>query len=134
MKVLFPQSCATLSSSVHGTLQARILEWVAMLFSGDFPTQGSNLGLLNVNMSYLDSERFGADLKQKHITDEEVALTMLLWKREYLVISYFCLCLGMIKKWLLFSTVSIIIWNYIIWCKIPLKLFLFNRRKTLIIS
>ena len=65
---------------------------------GIFPTQGSNLGLLNVNMSYLDSERFGADLKQKHITDEEVALTMLLWKREYLVISYFCLCLGMIKK------------------------------------
>ena len=32
-------------SSVHGILQARILEWVAMLFS-IFPTQGSNLHLL----------------------------------------------------------------------------------------
>ena len=34
--------------SVHGILQARILEWVAMPFSkGIFPTQGSNLGLLH---------------------------------------------------------------------------------------
>ena len=46
------QSCLTLcnlmdysppGSSVHGTLQARILEWVAMPSSrGIFPTQGSN--------------------------------------------------------------------------------------------
>ena len=51
------QSCPTLSdlmdcslpgSSVHGTLQARILEWVAMPSSkGIFPTQGSNPGLLH---------------------------------------------------------------------------------------
>ena len=36
-------------SSVHGILQARILEWVAIPFSRGwiFPTQGSNLGLLN---------------------------------------------------------------------------------------
>ena len=35
-------------SSVHGILQARILEWVAMPFSrGSFLTQGSNLGLLH---------------------------------------------------------------------------------------
>ena len=57
MKVLVTQSCLTLcdrinynlvSSSVHGILQARILEWVAMPFSrGIFPTQGSNLGLLH---------------------------------------------------------------------------------------
>ena len=42
MKVLVPQSCLTLcdpmdgsppGSSVHGTLQARILEWVATSFS-----------------------------------------------------------------------------------------------------
>ena len=33
-------------SSVHGILQARILEWVAMLFSrGVFSTRGLNLGL-----------------------------------------------------------------------------------------
>ena len=36
-----------LGSSVHGILQARILEWVAVsLFQGIFLTQGSNLHLL----------------------------------------------------------------------------------------
>ena len=35
--------CSPPGSSVQGILQARILEWVAMLFSkGIFPTQGSN--------------------------------------------------------------------------------------------
>ena len=36
-------------SSVHGILQARRLEWVAIPFSRGwiFPTQGSNLGLLH---------------------------------------------------------------------------------------
>ena len=34
-------------SSVHGILQARILEWVANLFSGEsFPTQEAHPGLL----------------------------------------------------------------------------------------
>ena len=36
-------------SSVHGILQARILEWVAMRSSrGIFPTQGSNPHLLHL--------------------------------------------------------------------------------------
>ena len=39
--------CGPPGSSVHGILQARILEWVAIPSSrGIFPTQGSNLGLL----------------------------------------------------------------------------------------
>ena len=37
--------CRLPGSSVHGIFQARILEWVAFLFSrGIFPTQGSNPG------------------------------------------------------------------------------------------
>ena len=32
--------------TVHGILQARILEWVAFPFPGDFATQGLNPGLL----------------------------------------------------------------------------------------
>ena len=53
--VFITQSCLTLwdpidypppRSSVHGILQARILEWVAVL-QGVFWTQGSNLGLLH---------------------------------------------------------------------------------------
>ena len=43
-----PMDCSLTGSSVHGILQARILEWVAMPFSqglGIFPTQGLNLHL-----------------------------------------------------------------------------------------
>ena len=41
-----PMDCSPLGSSLHGTVQARILEWVAMLSSrGIFPTQGLNPGL-----------------------------------------------------------------------------------------
>ena len=53
--MLVAQSCLTLcglldcsppGSSVHGILQLRILEWVAIsLLQGIFPTQGSNPGL-----------------------------------------------------------------------------------------
>ena len=58
VKVLLTQSCPTLcdpmdcsppGSLVHGILQARILEWVAMpaLLQGIFLTQELNLGLLH---------------------------------------------------------------------------------------
>ena len=41
-----PVDCSLPASSVHGILQARILQWVANSFSrGIFPTQGSNPGL-----------------------------------------------------------------------------------------
>ena len=41
-----PRDCSPPGSSVHGIIQARILEWVAIPFSrGIFPIQGSNLGL-----------------------------------------------------------------------------------------
>ena len=41
-----PMDCSPPGSSVHGILQARILEWVAISFSrGIFPIQGSNPGL-----------------------------------------------------------------------------------------
>ena len=49
------QSCLTLcnpmdysppASSVHGILQARILEWVALPFSRNLPNPGLNLHLL----------------------------------------------------------------------------------------
>ena len=42
-----PMDCSLPGSSVHGILQARILEWVAVPFSRIFPTQESNLGLLH---------------------------------------------------------------------------------------
>ena len=43
-----PVDCSPPGSSIHGILQARILEWVAISFSrGIFLTQGSNPGLLH---------------------------------------------------------------------------------------
>ena len=56
MKVLVAQSCLTLcnpmnystpGSFVHGILQARILDWVALPNQGIFLTQTSNLCLLH---------------------------------------------------------------------------------------
>ena len=37
--------CSPSGCSVHGTLQARILEWVAIPSPGDLPNQGLNLAL-----------------------------------------------------------------------------------------
>ena len=50
VKVNVAQSCPTLCDhmdyTVHGILQARILEWIAFpFFRGYFPTQGLNPGL-----------------------------------------------------------------------------------------
>ena len=40
------------ATTVHGILQARILEWVAFRFpQGIFPTQGSNPGLLHFGLT-----------------------------------------------------------------------------------
>ena len=45
---LCPILCDPMDYTVHGILQARILEWVAHPFSrGIFPTQKSNWGLLH---------------------------------------------------------------------------------------
>ena len=40
-----PMDCSPPGSSVRGITQARILEWVAIPFSGDLPDPGSNLHL-----------------------------------------------------------------------------------------
>ena len=41
-----PTLCVLMDYTVHGILQARILEWDPLLL-GIFPTQGSNPGLLH---------------------------------------------------------------------------------------
>ena len=43
-----PMDCSLPGSSVHGISQARILEGVALLLQGIFPTQGSNPHLLHL--------------------------------------------------------------------------------------
>ena len=55
---LFATPCSPPGSSVHGILQARILEWVALL-QRIFLTQGSNSGLLHCRriLYYLNHQR-----------------------------------------------------------------------------
>ena len=59
-------------NTVHGILQARILEWVAFPFSrGIFPTQGSNPGLLNCrqilyHLSYWEAYTSAGTPSKKH--------------------------------------------------------------------
>ena len=51
-----PKDCRPPGSSVHGILQARILEWVAISYSrGIFLTQGSNPCLFTSPELHMDS-------------------------------------------------------------------------------
>ena len=63
--VLITQSCPTLcepiyysppGSSVHGILQARILEWLPFPFLGDLPDPGIKYGSPTLQADYLPSE------------------------------------------------------------------------------
>ena len=65
VKVLVAQSClilcdpmdySPLGSSVHGILQARILEWVAIFFSRNLPDPGIELGSPALQADSLSSE------------------------------------------------------------------------------
>ena len=58
-----PMDCSLSSSSIHGIFQARVLEWVAISFSRDIPTQGSNPGLLHYRQTLLPSEPQGKPTK-----------------------------------------------------------------------
>ena len=57
---LRPRDCSLPGSSVHGILQARILEWVAMLPPGDLPHLGSKVHLLHWQVNSLPTEPPGS--------------------------------------------------------------------------
>ena len=44
LTVCDPMDCSPPDSSIHGILQARIREWVAIPFSGDLPDSGIDTG------------------------------------------------------------------------------------------
>ena len=54
----------------HGIIQARILEWVAISFSGDLPNPGIQPQSLALQVDSLPSEPIGkvADKNQKHVS------------------------------------------------------------------
>ena len=49
-------------SSVHGILQAKVLEWVAIPFSRDLPNPGSNPGLPRCRWSIYHLSHHGSPL------------------------------------------------------------------------
>ena len=51
-----PMDCSLPGSSVHGILQARILEWVAIPFSRGFPNPGIEPGSPALQTDSLSSE------------------------------------------------------------------------------
>ena len=55
-----PMDCSLPGSSVHGILQAIVLEWTAIPSSGVFPTQGSNPGLLHCRQTLYRLSHQGA--------------------------------------------------------------------------
>ena len=61
-----PSLCDPMDYTVHGILQARILEWVAFpFFQGIFPTQGLNPGTLALQADSLPAEPQGKLQLQK---------------------------------------------------------------------
>ena len=54
-----PTDCRLSSSSVHGILQARVLEWVAISFSRDFSDPGIEPGSPTLQADALPSEPSG---------------------------------------------------------------------------
>ena len=55
-------NCSPPGFSVHGILQVRILEWVAILFSRDFPNPGIKPGSPALQADALPSEPPGKKL------------------------------------------------------------------------
>ena len=60
-----PMDCSLLGSSVHGILQARILEWVGMPTSRDLPNPGIESGSPTLHTESLLSELLESQVKVK---------------------------------------------------------------------
>ena len=95
VKVLVPQLCPTLcdpmhysmpGSSIHGILQARIPESVAIfLLQGIFPTQGSKPGLLHCRRTLYQLSYQGSPMSVNHmlnISEKEMVThsSVLAWR------------------------------------------------------
>ena len=71
-----PVDCSLPGSSVHGILQARILEWVAISFSRDLPDPGIKLGSPALQADALLSEPLGKPKQMVYIPTIEYYLAI----------------------------------------------------------
>ena len=67
-----PMNCSLLGSSVHGTLQARILEWVAISFS-----RGSSQPRDQTQVSCIVADSLPSEPPGKPLINKQVLLTVL---------------------------------------------------------
>ena len=75
-----PMDCSPPGSSVHGILQARILEWVAMPFSrGIFPAQGSNQVSHTTGRFFTVWATREAHKRSKNLTSNKLILQFETW-------------------------------------------------------
>ena len=79
-----PMDCSLLGSSVHGILQAKILEWVAMPSSGDLSNPGSEPSSSVSPVLQTDSSLFEPSRKPTHIP--KTLENSFLWLAELWVI------------------------------------------------
>ena len=54
-----PMDCSPRGSSIHGNSQARILEWVAIAFSGELPNPGIEPASPALAEGFITAEPFG---------------------------------------------------------------------------
>ena len=67
--------CSPPGSSVHGILQARILQWVTISSSrGIFPTQGLSPGLLHCRPMLYYLSHQGSNIIRSEVRSEVVAI------------------------------------------------------------
>ena len=75
-----PTDCSLPGSSVHGILQARILEWVPIPSQGIFPTQGLNPGLqFSHPLNFYGMIIYVDSIKQIHEVKSEVMVFFLVF-------------------------------------------------------
>ena len=104
------QSCLTLCDlldyTVHGILQARILEWVAIPFSRDLPNPGIEPRSTILQVDYLPAEPPG---KPKNTGEGSLSLLQRSsWPRNWTRVS--CIAGGFFTSWATRGKLETIIW------------------------
>ena len=69
-----PMDCSPPGSSIHGILQARVLEWVAISFSSILPDPGIQPGSPALQADSLPTELLRKSYKRRHLNEKPVHL------------------------------------------------------------
>ena len=98
-----PVDCSLPGSSVHGILQARILEWVAISFSRDLSDQGSNLGLPHCRQTLYHLSHQGSRKGGLKLWNREKCFSFLLSCSVFSRPSHLTAHLSVLSSWLKYA-------------------------------